>query len=336
MGVNPESLDKALDQIRKSYGEESVRYASKYPDVKRVPTGIIELDALTGGGYPLGRVVHKYGGYSSGKTLTSLHLIKEAQREGLTCAYYDLENQFSKKWAASVGVDTDSLLVLDGSIIEEVAEKVEALLGAVNIHIIDSLGIGVSQDELAAKVDEWRPGISARAWGKFVRRTNNSLNEDNMLVLVNQTRDSIGKMYATETPTGGRQIEHYSSLNLHFKKSSTLYKDLKGNLSKDGLRKDGLEDIAPSGVELVVKCTKSRVHDPLDSARFRLEFGTGGQFDQTWGLVRSLIFNGIVQKSGSWYELPDGNKVQGDNGLRVAIESDKNLAELAKKAMFDE
>lgn len=335
MPVDVSSLGKALDAIRKNYGEESVRYASNYPEIQKIPTGISALDAASGGGFPLGRWVHAFGGYSSGKTLTCFHLIAQAQKLGYTCAYYDLENQFNKEWASSIGIDIDNLLVLDGPVIEETAEKLEALLGSINVHVIDSVGVGVSQDELAARADEWRPGISARAWGKLIRRTNKAFDKhENMVILINQTREAFGKMFTSEVPTGGRAIEHVSSLSLHFRRSSFLYKDAKGNLAPDGARKDGSENISPSGVELVVKVTKSRVHDPQDEARFRLEYGSGGQFDEVWTLVRSLIFNGIVTRSGSWYMLPDGDKVQGENGLRIAIQEKKELKELARNAML--
>jgi recombination protein RecA len=334
MGVDHTLLEKALEQIKKNYGQESVRYATEHPEITRIPTGILQLDSIMGGGFPLGRWSHIFGGYSSGKSLISFYLIKNAQQMGYNCAYYDLENQFNKTWASSVGVNVNELLVLDGPIIEEVATKLEGLLGAVNLHIIDSVGMGVSQDELATNADEWRPGISSRAWGKLIRRANNYFDKnENMIVLVNQTREAFGKM-GSENPTGGRAVEYASSMSLHFKRSSWLYKDAKGNLTPDGVKTDSMYgDIKPSGIELQARVHKSRVNDPLDTTRFRLEFGTGGKFDENWGLIRSAIFNGIVKRAGAWYTLPDGSKVQGEGGLRAALENNPELVMAAKKAM---
>jgi recombination protein RecA len=336
MTVDHTLLEKALAQIKKNYGDESIRYATEHPEITRIPTGIIQLDSIMGGGFPLGRWAHCYGGFASGKTLVSLHLIKNAQQMGYNCAYYDLENQFNKAWASSIGVNINDLLVLDGPIIEETATKLEGLLGAVNVHIIDSVGIGVSQDELAADADEWRPGISSRAWGKLIRRANRYFDKkENMIVLINQTREAFGKMGA-ENPTGGRAIEYASSMSLHFKKSSWLYRDSKGNLSTEGAKTESVYgDTKPSGIEMQIRVAKSRVGDPLDSARIRLEFGSGGQFDEVWSLVRSAIFNGLVSRNGSWYTLPDGTRVQGENGLRTAFENNLELAQASRKAMLE-
>jgi RecA/RadA recombinase len=205
----------------------------------------------------------------------------------------------------------------------------------VNIHVIDSLGLGVSVDELSTSADEWRPGIQARAWGKIFRRTNNYFDkEKNMVVMVNQVRQAFGKM-VSETPTGGRQVEHISSLSLHFKTSSWLFEDKNGNLSSDTTQNKTLHgDTMAAGIELQIKLVKSRLSDPLSSTRVRLKFGTGGQFDQEWSLVRAAIFHSLVKKSGSWYELPTGEKVQGENGIRLYMQENPEFAIAARNAML--
>jgi recombination protein RecA len=335
MSFDENNLEKVLTAIEKKYGKDSIRKAGTVPDVERIPTGIIELDSLMGGGFPLGRWSHVYGGYSSGKTLVTLHLIKEAQKAGYSCAYYDIENQFNREWAESIGVDVDELWLVDGSVIEDTGEKLEALLEAINVHVIDSLALGVSVDELSTSADEWRVGISSRAWGKILRRANNYFDkEKNMVVMVNQVREAFGKM-VTETPTGGRQVEHISSMSLHFKRSSWLFADKNGNLSPDATKNKTLHgDTKAAGIELQIKLAKSRLNDPLDSTRIRLEFGTGGQFDQKWSLARAAIFHELVQKNGSWYVLPNGEKVQGEAGLRGYMDENEDFMQAAKNAML--
>lgn len=337
MAIEPESLDKILDAIKKKFGDDSVRKGDEFKDMMRVPTGIIQLDSLIGGGFPMGRIVHPYGGFGSGKTLTCLHMIKEAQNMGLTCAYYDLEKQYSPTWAKSIGVDTNSLLVLEGSEIEKTGEKIDALLGAINVHVVDSLGAGSSIDELAAGIDEWRPGIQSRAWGKVIRRILHRMDkEENLVVLINQTREVFGKA-GGEKPTGGVQIEFASSLSLHFTKSSWLYRDKYGNLSPDGKKVDAETGrTAPDGIDLVVAIKKSRVCEPFGTARMRLEFGTGGHFDEIWALTRSAIMSGVIQKSGSWYTLPNGERVQGESKVKDYIKENNEFAEQLRNSYFME
>jgi len=336
MPVDATSLQKALDSISKTYGNDTVRMGDEDEEVIRVPTGIIQLDSLIGGGFPLGRWVHPYGGYGSGKSLTSFHLIKGAQEMGLTCAYYDLEKQYNKKWVESIGVDTSKLLVVEGNEIEPLGEKMDVLLGAINIHVVDSVGIGVSVHRQAARLDESRPASSARAWGELIPRLQSRFDrKNNMIVMINHAREVFGKP-GQEKPVGGSAIEFASSLSLHFTKSSWLYRDKNGNLSEEGRKIDERTGrTKPDGIDLVVSVKKSRVSDPYGSARMRFEFGSGGHFDETWALSRQAIFGGLIAKAGSWYTLPDGERVQGESKVRLYIEQNPTFAEKLREMFYD-
>ncbi len=336
MPVDPNSLQKALDAIAKTYGAESIRMGDEDEEVIRVPTGIIQLDSLIGGGFPLGRWVHPYGGFGSGKSLTCFHLIKGAQKMGLTCAYYDLEKQYNKGWVESIGVDTSKLLVVEGNEIEPLGEKMDALMGAINIHIVDSVGIGVSVHRQAARLDESRPASAARAWGEVIPRLQSRFDrKNNMIVMVNHAREVFGKP-GQEKPVGGSAIEFASSLSLHFSKSSWLFRDAQGNLSETGKKIDEQTGrTTPDGIDLVVSVKKSRVSDPYGSARMRFEFGSGGHFDETWALSRQAIFGGLVARSGSWYTLPNGERVQGESKVRDYIDNTPEFAERLRELFYE-
>jgi recombination protein RecA len=326
MPVDPSTLDSVIASINKQYGDDKgAHWGNDIPDVPRIPTGSLELDLATGGGIPMGRWAHFYGHRSSCKTLTSWNVAVQAQKLGLSVAYYNAEKQYLDSWVAQHGLDTKKLLVIDGSVIEEIGEKMEALMPVINVHILDSIGVGVSVDELAADVDEWRPGIKARAWGKVLNRVNASFDsQENCVILVNQLRSAFGKR-VEEEPTGGHLIEYLSSMSLKFERSSWLMRHSKGFLWKDGDSLDTISgDIVPSGMEFKVRVEKSRVSPPLRTARLRLDFETGG-FDEMWTLTKTASHYGIVEKKGSWYKLPDGESVQGEAGLRGAIEADPAL-----------
>ena len=336
MPVDGKSLQKALDAIRSAYGDETVRMGDEDEDLIRVPTGIIQLDSLIGGGFPLGRWVHPYGGFGSGKSLTCFHMIAQAQKMGLSCAYYDLEKQYNKGWAESIGINTKDLLVVEGNEIEPLGEKMDALLPAINIHIIDSVGVGVSLLRQAARLDESRPASAARAWGEVIPRLQSRFDrKENMIVLINHTREVFGKP-GQERPTGGSQLEFVSSLSLHFTKSSWLFRDKQGNLSENGQKIDEKTGrTKPDGIDLVVSVKKSRVSDPYGSARMRFEFGSGGHFDETWALARQAIFGGLVAKSGSWFTLPTGDRVQGESKVRDYIEATPEFAERLRELFYE-
>lgn len=335
MPLEPENLEKVLAAIKKNYGDTNIRYGSEFPDVKRIPTGSPELDAATHGGIPLGRWSHFYGPPGGAKTLTSWNVIKEAQKMGLTCAYYNIEKQFLPSWVERKGIDLSKLHVIEGTTIEEVGAKLESLLGVINLHVLDSLAQAVSIDELAGKTEEWKPGIQARAWGKVLRRANERFDdEENCVIMINQTRSVFGKMMGSEEPTSGRSVEYISSMSLQFRKSSWLFRDANGILIPDGSNKDTLSgDSDPEGMEFQIRVAKSRVCEPFGSARMRLDFETGN-FDVLWELTKTAIYNGIVEKNNSWYTV-NGERVQGERKVRELIAASPELQEKIKGAILN-
>lgn len=325
MPVDVSQLDKALDSIRRAYGNDSVRQERETNPLVRIPTGDPMLDWAIGGGVPLGRWSHFYGGFASAKTLTAWKIIAKAQSMGYKCAYYNIEKQFDPIWAAGWGVDVDELEVIEGTVIEETGEKLETLLGAVHIHVLDSLAAAVSTDELAGKASDWFPGIGARAWGKVLRRANERFDPaENTVILINQTRDIFGRG-GGEAPTGGRAIDYLSSLSLHFKRSSWLFKDKNGVLQDEGSNKDTFtRDIEPQGIEFLVRAAKSRVSRPNRTARMRLDYETAN-FDELWALSRAVSYFKLATVSGSWYTFPDGTKKQGENGIREYLNANADF-----------
>jgi len=336
MPIDKDNLEKVLSTIKKKYGDGDIRYANEYPELTRIPTGSLELDAATYGGIPLGRWSHFYGPPGGAKTLTCWNIIKQAQDMGLSCAYYNIEKQFLASWVERKGIDLSKLHVVDGSIIEEVGTKLESLLGVVNVHVLDSLAAAISIDELAGKTEEWRPGIQARAWGKVLRRAQERFDDvENAVILVNQTRQVFGKMMGSEEPTSGRAVEYISSMSLQFRKSHWLYKDDNGVLSDSGSNIDTISgDSDPEGMEFQIRVAKSRVCAPYGSARMRLDFETGN-YDAAWELTKAAIYHGIAQRGGSWYTIEGFDKVQGERKLRELILENTDLQQTIKQAILN-
>lgn len=322
--VDNKLLEATLDKIRSQYGDDAIRQSGG-PKLERISTGDLMLDWMTGGGFPLGRWVHAYGGFSSCKTLTCWNVIRNAQEKGLTCVYYNIEKQFDEHWVKRWGIDVDKLIVIEGTQIEQTGERLEALLKVANVHIIDSVAQAISVDELASDAGAWLPGIAARSWGKVLRRANERFDDKkNMVVLVNQTRERFG-YGGGEIPTGGLAIDFLASLSLHFRRSSWLFRDKNGILQDEGNNTDTMTgDKEPEGIEFQVRSVKSRVSVPLRTARLRLDF-ENCRFDEHWAMARAAIHFDIVKGSGSWYTLPDGTKVQGQNGLRNALSDSETL-----------
>lgn len=138
-----EALASALAMIEKQFGAGSVmKMGDKiHLDVVTSGSGSIALDDALGGGYAKGRIIEIYGPESSGKTTLTLHAIAEVQRAGGTAAFVDAEHALDPKYAASIGVNIDDLIISQPDYGEQALEIVDALVrsGAVDLIIVDSV-----------------------------------------------------------------------------------------------------------------------------------------------------------------------------------------------------
>ena len=330
-------LDTVIERIAKEYGAETIHFGDKTEEVKRIPTGSLELDIITMGGIPIGRWTRLWGGYMSGKSLLAWNVIRNAQSMGLSTAYYNIEKQYDANYVKALGIDVDKMLVVEGTIIEEIGTKLDALLRAVNVHVLDSCTAAVSVDELNAKLEDWRPGLSARAWGKVFRRAEEAFDTaQNTIILIDQARDAFGSYKGGEQAPGGRAMEHVSSLTMRFRRGSWLFRTKEGFLTSadsEAAKKEhqGLSgDKEPDGQEVQIHVTKSRVSPPYRSARIMYDYSRK-KFD--WGseYAKAAIYFDVVEQKGAWFTLPDGNKVQGEMGLRKALVESKELRDTVRK-----
>jgi hypothetical protein len=72
--------------------------------------GLAEIDAVLGGGLPLGAITELTGAHSSGRTTLALATLAEVTRQGASCAYVDVSDALDPISAASLGVDLRRLL----------------------------------------------------------------------------------------------------------------------------------------------------------------------------------------------------------------------------------
>ena len=332
MPVRPEERDEIIARINKKY-EGDLKRGNEYEEVQGISTRSPELDAAMGGkGIPRGRFTRFYGGYHSCKTLTALNIIAEAQKLNLTCAYYNVEKQYDSVFAEeNIGIDTAHLDVVEGTSIEEIGEKMESLLGVVHLHVIDSCSIAVSEDELDADVRDWRPGIAARAWGKVFRRINDRFDHiDNTVIMLDQVR--INFKTGSEDAPGGKILDHQSSMTVHFKKGSWLYRNEDGFLDeKAKIEKGSSGQAEPSGYEVKCRVDKSRVSRPLRTATMRLDLDKL-EFDRVFELTKMARHYGIVQQKGPYYyytppKHDEPLRFQGEKQLREFVRGDVTFQE---------
>jgi hypothetical protein len=75
-----------------------------------VTTGVPEMDAVLGGGFPLGGLIEIAGTVSSGRTTLVLSTLTGITQQGGGCAYMDVSDAFDPLSAAALGMDLSRLL----------------------------------------------------------------------------------------------------------------------------------------------------------------------------------------------------------------------------------
>ena len=151
------AIQSALVQMDKQFGKGAVLMLGSRNaiPVTTISTGSLAVDhALGVGGLPRGRVIEIYGPESSGKTTLTLHVIAEAQKAGGYAAFIDAEHALDPKYAASLGVNVDSLLISQPDSGEQALEIASAIVAtnAVDLIVIDSVAALVPRAELEGEM----------------------------------------------------------------------------------------------------------------------------------------------------------------------------------------
>src|SRR5207249_3509712 len=80
------------------------------PGVELQPSGVTELDAVLGGGFPRGSLVELCGPVSSGRTSLAFSLLAQATERQEACAFVDVSDSLDPISLAAAGVELPRLL----------------------------------------------------------------------------------------------------------------------------------------------------------------------------------------------------------------------------------
>lgn len=315
------ALTIALSQIEKSFGKGSIMRlgdSNQLFNIETVSTGALSLNlALGGGGYPKGRITEVYGPESSGKTTLTLHAIAEAQRNGGTCAFIDVEHALDPVYAQNLGVDTDALLLSQPDYGEQALEIAETLVrsGAVDLIVVDSVAALVPKNEIEGDMGDSHVGLQARLMSQALRKLTGIVKKSNCVVIfVNQVREKIGVMFGNpEVTPGGRALKFYSSVRMEIRRIESI--------------KSGVDVI---GNRVRVKVVKNKIAPPFKFTEFDIVFGKGISRE---GDLLDLGCNfGVIEKSGTWFSCKKEKMGQGRESAKQYLkESEKLAAEVEKE-----
>ncbi len=310
------AIETALSQIEKQFGKGAImKMGQKGAAVKvnAIPTGSISFDLSLGiGGFPRGRVVEVFGPEATGKTTLALHVIAEAQKKGGQAAFIDAEHAMDPTYAASVGVDVDSLLISQPDYGEQALEIAEVLVrsGAVDVIVVDSVAALVPKAELEGEMGDAHMGLQARLMSQALRKLTAIVSRSKTcFIFVNQIREKIGFFLGSpETTTGGRALKFYASLRVDVRRLATL--------------KDGDKVI---GNRVKVKIVKNKMAPPFRLAQFDIIYGEG--ISREGDLIDCALEEGLIEKAGTWYSYKGERLGQGRENVKKLLIENKELAD---------
>jgi recombination protein RecA len=309
------ALGNALAQIERQFGKGSIMKMGDFSEklaLEVISTGSIALDLALGvGGLPRGRVVEIYGPESSGKTTLALHCIAEAQRNGGTAAFIDVEHALDPTYANNLGIDLDSLLVSQPDTGEQALDIAEMLVrsNAVDVVVVDSVAALVTKAELEGDMGDAHVGLQARLMSQALRKLTSAISRSKcVMIFINQLREKVGVMFGSpETTSGGRALKFYASVRLDVRKLEQI--------------KVGQEVV---GSRTRVKVVKNKVAPPFRQAEFDITYGRG--ISKMGSILDVALERNIVGKSGSWYTYGDQRVGQGRENAKAFLEEHADMA----------
>lgn len=330
-------MEALASQIQRSFGPEVAVVGGLQKALRTIPTGSLALDYELGiGGWPLGKLVGVFGPRDIGKSsMIGLNAVRNAQAMGLNVAWIALE-PFSEEWAMKNGVQIDEetgkldmLLTYPETGEEAFAIALKCIRsGVIDLLVFDSIGAVLSEGEMDED-GKPRQGGQAGLITWFVKgAAPAAYRNDCCVILLNQIRDNMSsRIPGVVQQPGGKALEHMESIIVQLKRGKGKY-----------TIKDNGTDVQ-IGTEVVAQILRNKeaegtgkkaVFDYFSMQTEDYPFG----IDQFNDVINTAMRTGVIKKAGSYYDLPNGKRVQGQKSVAEYLEANPlELAEVREKVL---
>jgi recombination protein RecA len=329
-------LNKAKElaaEINSLLGAGTVIFGSdKALKVEYIPTGILPIDHLLGGGIPRGRFTELFGAYSTLKSYIALSTIAQEQKAGGVCALVDTEHSYDPEWAQSIGVDTDSLIYQAPETGEEAIDTSEVLIRhGVNLIVWDSVAATLPQTESAKRLSKEtvQPARLAALMSLGMRKLT-ACNDNTAVMFINQTRVNVGVMFGDpEVVAGGKALPYYASFRIALRKAGKV-KDTADGYDDEGHK---TKQNLISGIKIRATLEKSKLSAPSREALFTFDLNDG-KVDEVGYMISIGLNEGIIKHEGRSWWVGDGDKIVGLEKFRGWLETNTEVQEQIREAML--
>lgn len=322
-------IDKLISDLNKKYstdGRKRIGLASEVVKPRvRIPTGCFTLDAMLGGGIPVGVATELAGTAGSGKTTLALYTIAQAQRmfADTTQIYIAAEGPLTMESLELARVDPARVLVFEPF---EYAEKAMDALkdilrevrGVINVIVIDSVAALAPYMEVESVerggMEGQTVGVLARVMDKFYRVfVGTGLFSESAVIAINQFRQQVSTTPLPPTVKGGMSAQYFPKLRLWLTTSPSRRlkrSDVQGLEAIPGMPDFSMYSKDDAlGHEVDVQIVKDNTGGvPGRRATYRVIYNYG--YDNFQPVVSYAERLGLVVRKGAYYQYND-LKVQG-------------------------
>lgn len=321
-------LNELINEFNKKAKEEVITIGLNSYNYEKVPFTSPRLNYCTFGGLARGKIVEFYGEEHGGKTTTALDVVANFQNKypDEKILYVDAENTLDTEWARTLGVDTDSLILMQPQ--EQAAEEILDFIykavstGEIGMWVLDSIGVLMSQQAWEKDLTEKTyAGISA-ALTSFSQKIVQANKKSNALGIgINQIRDDMNSTWGGVKTPGGKEWKHICAVRMEFRRGQFI-----DSAGKPLTR--SCENPAGNIVQFTIIKTKT-CSSSRRTGYYTLNYEIG--IDYLKDLVEVAVKYGIVEQKGAWFTILNINtgeviqdKIQGQAKLYAFLEDETN------------
>lgn len=204
---------------------------------ERIPTGSLALDRLTGGGWPVGRIIEVCAWEGVGKSTLLDQAAAQVQRLGGVPVLIDSERARDLAYTAKLGVALGKCILAEAEDVEEAFQRIDEVIALQEkkrldakakevvppvLIVWDSLGGTPAREELEGAPDDDHVSPAARLVSMNLRRIVGRLIENRTtLVFANHFYKTIGGM-GQLVAFGGKGVRYYTSLRVWLSRTENL------------------------------------------------------------------------------------------------------------------
>lgn len=280
--MKKEEVLKIVKKLNNKFGDGTVTTMDKSKKVERWSTGIPELDHITGGGMPKGRIIELYGPESSGKTSLGYHLCAQVPLS----VYIPIEGTFDIKRCQQFGNTNKNLLKVNADYGEQAIKAIKEFSKKnVPLIVVDSVPAMKTKESMENKNPEKEDrradvaGMLARELPKVVKDLED---RGTTVIFINQERDNMnGGFFSKARTPGGRALKFYASLRIRTMRRSWVKvpnKDPNDSANQKRI-----------GIKQKFRIEKSKVCNPYMEAEIYLLFDRGYIKTKNYKKIRKKI-----------------------------------------------